>query len=353
MPASSLRRSLEGVYNVSLTQEALYSSLAILERRGLVSKISTGGARILWAVRLGDARPAVARHTDEPPAVRNQPRVVAPGTDCIKLMRPDGVLVHMNRPGCIALGLPEGEIEFGMPWLELLPSALRPMGMRALRGVTEGRRERFIGVTFDPDGSPRYWDNELTPIEDDSRNISEILCISRDVTNTVNRTTVETAPNHTRVATTPGVVSSRRAVDTHELPPKSNVTTSFAHRLNRLFTTITAPGCPPFTNADVRRALAARGVTISQPYLSQLRTGRRPQPPPRLVDALAEFFGVSPAYFTPEYGGQESRYLAALDSDLTWLHLSRNGDVRQLTELIQLLPDHLQEELLDTLDDSS
>ena len=53
---------------------------------------------------------------------------------------------------------------------------------------------------------------------------------------------------------------------------------TFAARLNRLFDTVYPPGRGPHTSAEVIAALKAEGVTMSAPYLSQLRSGNRTNP---------------------------------------------------------------------------
>ena len=53
------------------------------------------------------------------------------------------------------------------------------------------------------------------------------------------------------------------------------MSTTFAARLNRLFDVVYPPGRGPHTSAEVIAALKAEGVTMSAPYLSQLRSGNR------------------------------------------------------------------------------
>ena len=53
---------------------------------------------------------------------------------------------------------------------------------------------------------------------------------------------------------------------------------TFAARLNRLFDTVYPPGRGAHTSAEVIAALKAEGVTMSAPYLSQLRSGNRTNP---------------------------------------------------------------------------
>src|SRR3978361_25641 len=88
---------------------------------------------------------------------------------------------------------------------------------------------------------------------------------------------------------------------------------TFSARLNRLFDTVYPPGRGPHTSAEVIAALKAEGVTMSAPYLSQLRSGNRPNPSVATMAALANFFRIKPAYFT------DDEYYEKLDKELTWL----------------------------------
>lgn len=75
---------------------------------------------------------------------------------------------------------------------------------------------------------------------------------------------------------------------------------TFAARLNRLFDTVYPPGRGPHTSAEVIAALKSEGVTMSAPYLSQLRSGNRTNPSAATMAALANFFRIKPAYFTDD-----------------------------------------------------
>lgn len=78
-----------------------------------------------------------------------------------------------------------------------------------------------------------------------------------------------------------------------ETPPAT-----LAGRLDRLFRSFRRADGSEYTNEEVARALAERGgSTISATYVWQLRTGRRDNPTKHHLEALADFFGVSPAYF--------------------------------------------------------
>lgn len=101
--------------------------------------------------------------------------------DCIKILRTDGTLRHMNRSGCIALGVPEGETGFSMKWLDLLPPEFRPRGLKALQAARKGKNARFAGMSL-AGGHAQHWDNILTPMKDEDGSVVGILCVSRDIT---------------------------------------------------------------------------------------------------------------------------------------------------------------------------
>jgi transcriptional regulator with XRE-family HTH domain len=99
----------------------------------------------------------------------------------------------------------------------------------------------------------------------------------------------------------------------------------FAERLNRLFATVHPQGRPPHTNAEVAEAVTASGHSISKPYLSQLRSGRRTNPSAETSAALAKFFKVKPEYFTDDV------YAAKIDHDLALLAQIQGYKLRRLS----------------------
>jgi transcriptional regulator with XRE-family HTH domain len=73
---------------------------------------------------------------------------------------------------------------------------------------------------------------------------------------------------------------------------------SLAERLDHLFRIVRPASDREYTYEEVAAALRDRGgPTISATYVWQLRKGVRDNPTKRHLEALAEFFGVSPSYF--------------------------------------------------------
>ncbi len=73
---------------------------------------------------------------------------------------------------------------------------------------------------------------------------------------------------------------------------------TLADKLDHLFRTVHPRGRGEYSYGEVAKALEDRGgPTVSATYIWQLRKGRRDNPTKRHLEALADFFGVSPAYF--------------------------------------------------------
>lgn len=121
---------------------------------------------------------------------------------------------------------------------------------------------------------------------------------------------------------------------TPESPPPG----SLAEKLDRLFRAIRpAPG-REYTLEQVASALRERGgPTISVSYLWQLRVGRKDNPTKRHLEALADFFDVSPAYFF------DDAHADRVDAQLELLTAMRNTAVHDvMLRAADLNPDALR-----------
>lgn len=117
---------------------------------------------------------------------------------------------------------------------------------------------------------------------------------------------------------------------------------TFADRLNRLFSTVHPPCRGPYTSQEMVGALKLRGLSLSAPYLSQLRNGERTQPSPQTIGMIAGFFGVRTEYFTEP----DSGYARHVDDELRWLELTHNPSVRRLTTSLLDLDSDTRDRLL-------
>lgn len=123
-------------------------------------------------------------------------------------------------------------------------------------------------------------------------------------------------------------------------PPPGGRT--LAEKLDHLFRTIHPRERSPYSYAEVAKALEERGgPTVSATYIWQLRTGARDNPTKRHLEALADFFGVSPAYFF------DDAEAARIDERLLLLATLRDSGARQIAARLPGLSDTSIEVLAD------
>jgi transcriptional regulator with XRE-family HTH domain len=92
----------------------------------------------------------------------------------------------------------------------------------------------------------------------------------------------------------------------------------FSQQLNQLFDTVTRLDGKPFTQEEVVQG--CKGL-LTRVYLWKLRTGKAKNPSFAIVCALADFFGVSVAYF------QKPR-----ERDEELEHAMQNPSIQQMNE---------------------
>lgn len=100
---------------------------------------------------------------------------------------------------------------------------------------------------------------------------------------------------------------------------------SLAWKLNRLFETIHPASRGEYSPEEVARAITGAGEgSISPAYIYMLRKGQRDNPTKRHLELLADFFGVTPAYFFDEQAAER------IEQQLDLLAAFRDGEVRRL-----------------------
>ena len=127
---------------------------------------------------------------------------------------------------------------------------------------------------------------------------------------------------------------------------------SLADKLNHLFETVRNPATGRrYTNAEVSRAIREAGgpdgPTVSESAISQLRSGAKPNPTVKTVEALARHFNVTSQYFFPDFDAEESEKIRASmeliaavgDSKVRGLALRANGlsagSLKMITAVIE------------------
>jgi transcriptional regulator with XRE-family HTH domain len=101
--------------------------------------------------------------------------------------------------------------------------------------------------------------------------------------------------------------------------------TSLAAKIDKLFQVVRKANREQYSHDEVAKACReATGESFSTTYLWQLRTGRRDNPTKRHLEALAQFFQVSPAYF---FDDEQSARIA---EELELLGALRDAGVRNV-----------------------
>lgn len=134
-----------------------------------------------WYVTCTDIHQRVTEYYETADSLRAHTDMLDVSVDCIKIVRPDGTVSHMNKSGCVALLGKEKVKKFDMPWLSLLPEEVRSKGQRAISDAGRGINARFPGMSVSG-SKTQYWDNILTPVVNEEGKVLNILCVSRDVT---------------------------------------------------------------------------------------------------------------------------------------------------------------------------
>jgi transcriptional regulator with XRE-family HTH domain len=116
---------------------------------------------------------------------------------------------------------------------------------------------------------------------------------------------------------------------------------TLADKLDHLFRTVHPAGRGEYTYEEVAASIRERDIPISHTYVWQLRKGARTNPTKRHVEGLAQFFGVSPAYFFDDRTTEQS------DDELALLAVLRDDAVRR----IALRVADLSPESVDTVND--
>lgn len=102
--------------------------------------------------------------------------------DCIKILDLDGRVVDLNKGGVSALELDDPAFLNGQMWSDFWPEESKPTVNRAVADGRWGKSAKFAAFCPTSRGSSRWWDVVLTPILDEQGTVSQLMVVSRDVT---------------------------------------------------------------------------------------------------------------------------------------------------------------------------
>ncbi|WFB11005.1 helix-turn-helix transcriptional regulator [Streptomyces sp. LX-29] len=118
-----------------------------------------------------------------------------------------------------------------------------------------------------------------------------------------------------------------------------------AGRLNYLFANMHPPGAP-YTNAHVADEISHSdeygGVSLTEQYLSMLRNGKRTNPSPDVLRALARFFAVPVGYLLGDLSPSQTE---RIEEEVRFLVAMRDQRVRGIALRAVGLPPEVQDSL--------
>ncbi len=108
-------------------------------------------------------------------------RILESSSDCIKLIDLDGRLQYMNVGGQCIMEIDDFSLCRNADWVSLWPEASRLDIEAAISTAKVGKTGRFQGFCPTAKGPPKWWDVIVTSILDESGQVSQLLSVSRDI----------------------------------------------------------------------------------------------------------------------------------------------------------------------------
>ncbi|GGL94263.1 hypothetical protein GCM10009425_01490 [Pseudomonas asuensis] len=110
--------------------------------------------------------------------------VLASSDDCIKVLDLEGKLLFMSDNGKKAMEVSDFNAIQGCPWPAFWKGNGNHQALDAIRQARAGRVGRFISQADTVEGTPKWWDVQVTPIMGADGEPEKLLSISRDITAT-------------------------------------------------------------------------------------------------------------------------------------------------------------------------
>lgn len=102
--------------------------------------------------------------------------------DCIKILDLDGRVVGLNKGGVSALELDDPTVLHGHQWSDFWPEESKRAVDGAVVAGRVGTHSQFAAFCPTAKGTARWWDVVVSPILNDEGAVSQLMVVSRDVT---------------------------------------------------------------------------------------------------------------------------------------------------------------------------
>ncbi|MGQ0543443.1 MAG: PAS domain S-box protein, partial [Blastocatellia bacterium] len=108
--------------------------------------------------------------------------IINSSLDCIKTLDIDGKLLSMSSGGQSLLCITDLEPFLNKPWIEFWEGEDQKAAQAAIASAAAGETGRFVGFFRSLDGTPKWWDVQVSPIRDADGRPNRLLVVSRDIT---------------------------------------------------------------------------------------------------------------------------------------------------------------------------
>jgi PAS domain S-box-containing protein len=109
-------------------------------------------------------------------------RILESNRDCIKVLDAAGRLIYMNDYGQSLMEIDNFSTVANSQWLELWQGSAQELARTAFNTALAGGVNRFEGHCSTTKGTPKWWEVIVTPILATDGHVSQILSVSRDIT---------------------------------------------------------------------------------------------------------------------------------------------------------------------------
>lgn len=108
--------------------------------------------------------------------------IVDSSPDCIKVLDLEGNIKFISHRGLQSLHVADADLVVGKQWIDMWPDEVRPLVADALAIARKGETSRFNAGRPDAEGKREWWDVMVAPLKNESGNVTQLLSISRDLT---------------------------------------------------------------------------------------------------------------------------------------------------------------------------
>jgi PAS domain S-box-containing protein len=108
--------------------------------------------------------------------------VLEGSADCIQVLDSAGRLLSMNGPGMRLMEIEDFQSVAQTDWLAFWKGEHHVAARAALETGRAGGTGRFQGICHTATGKPKWWDVALSPISSSEGQAPQLVCISRDIT---------------------------------------------------------------------------------------------------------------------------------------------------------------------------